>query len=136
MSMEDVKNLMMEVGWGALATTDGKKVAVRPMGGWAWMGAELWCATGASTTKIAHLRKVPYASYCFGKKEGQHVRIAGPCTVSTDADEKRKLYDANPVLKNHIDDPASPDYVVIRMKPERILLMISPDMTYAEVKPE
>ena len=136
MSMEEVKNLMMEVGWGALATTDGKKVSVRPMGGWAWMDNELWCATGASSAKIAHLRQVPYASYCFGKKEGQHVRIAGPCTVSTDNDDKRKLYDANPALKNHIDDPASPEYVVIRMKPERILLMTSLDMTYAEVKPE
>jgi uncharacterized pyridoxamine 5'-phosphate oxidase family protein len=136
MSMKEVKSLMKEVVWGCLATTDGRKVGVRPMGGWAWIGNELWCASGASTEKIAHLRKVPYASYCFGNKEGQHVRISGPCTISTNNDDKRKLYDANPLLRNHIEDPASPEYIVIRMKPERILLAKTADMAYLEIKPE
>ena len=136
MSMEEVKNLMREVGWGSFATTDGEKVSVRPMAGWAWIGNELWCATGASTEKIAHLRKVPYASYCFGNREGKHVRIAGPCTVSTDDNDKRRLYDANPILKNHIEDPASPEYVVVRLKPERILLMKDITMEYSEIEPD
>lgn len=136
MSMEEVKNLMMEAGWGALATTDGEKVAVRPMAGWAWMGNELWCATGASSEKIAHLRKVPHASYCFGNKEGKHVRIAGPCKVSADNDDKRKLYDANPILANFIAGPTVPEYVVIRLKPELIRLMTSPQSGYSEISLE
>ena len=49
MNMEDVKQLMKEVGWGFLGTTDGKTVGVRPMGGWAWMENELWCASMKST---------------------------------------------------------------------------------------
>jgi len=133
MGIDKVKALMKEVGWGSLATTDGETVGVRPMAGWAWMGDELWCATGRSSDKIAQLHKVPHAEYCFGKKEGQHVRIAGPCTVSTDNADKRKLYDAVPMLKHYIDDPASPEYVVIRMRPERIRVMDSPDLTYEEI---
>ena len=136
MSMEEVKDFMKEVGWGILATTDGEKVDVRPMGGWAWIGNELWCASGASSEKVAHLRKVPYASYCFANQEGKHVRIAGPCTVSTDDGDKRRLYDANPMLKNHIQDPASPEYVVIRLRPEAVRFMKSTDMTYSEIKPD
>ena len=136
MSMEEVRNFMREVGWGILATTDGEKVGVRPMGGWAWIGRELWCASGASSEKIAHLRKVPYASYCFANQEGKHVRIAGPCTVSTDDGDKRRLYDANPMLKNRIQDPASPEYVVIRLRPESVRFMKSTDMTYSEIKPD
>jgi uncharacterized pyridoxamine 5'-phosphate oxidase family protein len=136
MSMEEVKDFMREVGWGILATTDGEKVGVRPMGGWAWIGRELWCASGASSEKIAHLRKVPYASYCFANQEGKHVRIAGPCTVSTDDGDKRRLYDANPMLKNRIQDPASPEYVVIRLRPESVRFMKSTDMTYSEIKPD
>jgi general stress protein 26 len=134
MSMEEVKSFMREVGWGALATTDGEKVGIRPMGGWAWIGNELWCASDASSEKIEHLRKVPYASYCFGNRDGKHVRIAGPCTVSTEDDDKLKLYEANPILKNHIKDPASPEYVVIRLRPESIRFMKSTDMTYSEIK--
>jgi len=136
MSMEEVKSFMREVGWGDLATTDGEKVGIRPMGGWAWIGSELWCATGASSEKIAHLRKIPYASYCFANQEGKHVRISGPCTVSTQNDDKRRLYDANPMLKNHIPDPTAPDYVVIRLRPDSIRFMKSMDMVYSEIKPE
>jgi len=136
MSLEAAKGLMKEVGWGALATTDGRQVGCRPMGGWAWIGRELWCATGESSEKVAHLRKVPYAEYCFGNEAGQHVRIAGPCTVSTDNHDKRKLYDAVPLLKNYIEDPTSPEYVVIRMTPERIRMMAAADMTYEVIKLE
>jgi general stress protein 26 len=134
MSFEMVKTLMKDVGWGVLGTTDGKKVGARPIGGWAWMGSELWCATGASSDKVAQLTKVPHAEYCFCSSEGKHVRLSGPCTVSTSNDDKRKLYEAVPVLKEFIEDPASPDYVVIRMKPERIRLMASPDMAYQDIK--
>jgi uncharacterized pyridoxamine 5'-phosphate oxidase family protein len=132
MSLETVKALMKEAGWGAFATTDGKIVGVRPMGGWAWMGEELWCATSASSDKVAQLKIVPDAEYCFSKPEGEHVRISGPCAISTNNDDKLKLYEAVPLLKNYIEDPTSSDYVVIRMKPARIRI-IQPGMTYKEV---
>jgi len=119
-----------------LATTDGEKVGVRPMGGWAWIDGELWCATGASMDKVADLKKVPYASYCFCNQHGRHARIDGPCSISTDNEDKRRLYDAQPVLKDHIPDPTSPEYVVIRMRPERIRLMKSDEMQYTEVEPQ
>ena len=135
MSFEEVKAFMKEVGWGFLGSTDGEKIGVRPVGGWAWMSDELWCATGTSSDKVAQLRKVPYAEYCFCDREGKHVRIAGPCTISEDNDEKRKLYEAVPALKDYIEDPASPEYVVIRMKPERIRLMATTDMAYQEIEP-
>jgi len=132
-SLEKVKALMEEAGWGSLATGDGQKVGCRPMGGWAWMAGELWCASGKSSDKIAQLGSVPYAEYCFATREGRHVRIAGPCTVSTDDQDKRKLYEAVPALKEHVSDPASPDYVVIRMTPERIRLMADTGTEHRDV---
>lgn len=133
MSLEKVKSLMKEVGWGLLATTDGKIVGLRPMGGWAWMGNELWCATSTSSDKVSQLKAIPYAEYCFAKPEGEHVRISGSCTLSTDNGDKLKLYEAVPLLKNYIEDPASPEYVVIRMKPDRIRFMVTTDMAYKDV---
>jgi len=133
MNMEDVKKLMKEAGWGFLGTTDGKTVGVRPMGGWAWMEDELWCTSMKSTDKISQLRVVAYAEYCFCTKEGKHVRIAGLCAISSDNDEKLRLYSANPILKDHIDDPASPDYVVIKLKPDRIRMMEATDLSYQEI---
>jgi len=134
MNIEQVKQFIKEVRWGFLATTDGRKVGVRPMGGLAFKENELWCATFASSDKVSQLRKVPYAEYCFCDSSGNHVRIAGACTVSTDNGEKLWLYEAVPELKDYISDPASPDYVVIKMSPENIRAMETTDMKYTEVK--
>lgn len=134
MNIKEVKNFMAEVGWGMLATTDGQKVGVRPMGGLAWKGNQLWCATDISSDKIAQLKKVPYAEYCFCDAQGKHIRIAGTCVISTDNEEKRWLYEAVPALKDHISDPASPKYVVIKMTPDNIRFMESTDLKYTQIE--
>jgi general stress protein 26 len=134
MNLEDVKKFMKEVGWGILATSDGANAGARPMSGWAWKESELWCATGESSDKIAQLRKVPYAEYCFCDPQGKHVRIAGPCTISTDNDEKLWLYKAVPALKEYISDPAAPEYVVIKMTPDNIRCAETTDLKYTQVK--
>src|SRR4030066_1350175 len=101
MTFEKIKKFIKKVHWGFLATTNGKIVGVRPMGAVAWKGGDFLCATGASSDKITQLKKVPYAEYCFCDPDGRHVRIAGPCTVSTDKDEKLWLYKELPDLKDH-----------------------------------
>ncbi len=134
MNIEEVKQFTKQVGWGFLATTDGRKVGVRPMGGLTWNQSELWGATFAASDKVTQLGKVPYAEYCFCDSAGRHVRIAGPCSISADNNEKLWLYKAVPALKDHISDPASPDYVVIKMTPDMVRSMESTDMKYTQVK--
>ena len=53
MNLEDVKNFINQVHWGTLATSDGRKVGVRPMAGLAWKQNQLWCATAASFHNFA-----------------------------------------------------------------------------------
>ena len=134
MNIEQVKQFIKQVDWGYLATTDGQKVGVRPMSGLAWKDNQLLCATFDSSDKVAQLKKVSHAEYCFCDSTGRHVRIAGPCTISTDNAEKLWLYKAVPALKDHISDPASPDYVVIKMSPDNIRFMEATDMAYTQVK--
>ncbi len=134
MNLEELKQFTKQVGWGFLATTDGRKVGVRPMGGLMWKDNCLLCATSKKSDKVAQLAKVPYAEYCFCDSAGKHVRIAGPCSISADNAEKLLLYNAVPELKDYISDPASPDYVVIKMTPDNIRCMESADMKYSQVK--
>ncbi len=134
MSLEMVKNFMKEAGWGFLATSDGSKASVRPMGSCVWMGNELWAATRAGSEKTVQLGKVPYAEYCFSDKEGRHVRISGGCAISTDNDDKLKLYEAVPALRKYYSDPTAPEYVVIRMKPDRVRLMAQLGKGYENIE--
>jgi uncharacterized pyridoxamine 5'-phosphate oxidase family protein len=133
MTLEQVKQFIKEVQWGFLATTDGRIVGVRPMGAVTWKDKHFLCATFASSDKVAQLKKVPYAEYCFCDSTGKHVRIAGPCTVSTDNTEKLWLYKELPSLKEHVSDPASPDYVVLKMTPDNIRVM-NTDFSYSQVQ--
>lgn len=107
MSVDRVKSLMKEAGWGALATTNGKTVGCRPMGGWAWFGEELWCATSGASEKVAQLRAVPYAAYCFCKPEGVHVRkrdlAASVLTTMTSSGSTCRCRCSKTALKSKID---------------------------------
>ena len=142
MNLEELKQFIKQLGWGFLATTDGRKVGVRPMAGLFWKDNQLLCATFRASDKVAQLTKVPYAEYCFCDSTGKHVRIAGHCSISTDNTEKLWLYNAVPELKSHIPDPASPDYVVIKMSPDNVRAtcgepvesMESTFMKYSQVK--
>lgn len=127
---------MVHVHWGYLATTDGQTVGVRPMGGLAWKDNELLCATFRDSDKVAQLKKVPHAEYCFCDSTGKHIRIAGPCTVSTDSDEKLWLHNERPILKKYFPDPASPEYVIIKMTPNNIRVMGTDDMEYKQIQIE
>ncbi|MBA7673478.1 hypothetical protein ES703_81676 [subsurface metagenome] len=73
MNIEEVKQFIKQVRWGFLATTDGQKVGVRPMGGLAWKDNEFLCATFASSDKVSQLGKVPHAEYCFCDSAGRHI---------------------------------------------------------------
>jgi len=134
MTFEELKQFIKQVGWGMLATTDGHKVGVRPMGAVVWKDSQCFCATFVYSDKVAQLKKVPYAEYCFCDSTGKHVRIAGSCSISTDNAEKLWLYEAVPALKDYISDPASPDYVIIKMTPDNIRVMEGTDMKYSQVK--
>jgi general stress protein 26 len=134
MNLEDIKKFTEEVRCGILATSDASKVGARPMSGFAWKADELWCATGEPSDKVAQLRRLPYAEYCFYNPAGKHVRIAGPCTISTLNGDKLWLYEAVPALKNYIPDPTVPGYVVIKMTPDNIRFADATDMKYTQVK--
>jgi len=65
MNLEELKQFIKQLGWGYLATTDGRIVGVRPMAGLAWKDNQLLCATFSESDKVSQLKKVPYGEYCF-----------------------------------------------------------------------
>lgn len=133
MTFEELKQFTKQVGFGFLATTDGKTVGVRPMGGLAWKDNELLCATFTPSDKVKQLEKVPHAEYCFCDSTGKHARISGPCTISTNNDEKLWLYKEVPILAKYFPNPKMPEYVIIKMTPDKIRIMSATDMSYTQI---
>ncbi len=134
MSMKTVKAVMKAARVGMLATTDGKRAGVRPMGGWVWAGKELWCAAGASSDKVREIAEVPRAEYCFLDPRGRHVRLAGRCAASGRLADKQQYLVLNPGAKDYVGTAETPGWVVLRLKPTRIRLMTG-FMKYRNVRP-
>jgi len=134
MNFVDLKKFMKKVRFGLLATSDGKKVSVRPMGAWAWVGKELWCGAEKGQEKIHELSKVPFAEYCFVRPDGEHVRIAGPCKVSTSLEDKTKLFYLVLSLHKFYKTPNDPMFVVLRMRPVNVRRMNRETYTYEKIK--
>ncbi|MFA6378543.1 MAG: pyridoxamine 5'-phosphate oxidase family protein [Candidatus Omnitrophota bacterium] len=134
MNFTELRKFMKEVRFGLFATSDGKKVGVRPLAAWAWVDKELWCGAEKGQEKISQLSKVPFAEYCFIRPDGEHVRIAGPCKVSTSLEDKTKLFNLVLSLHKFYDTPKDKAYIVLRMRPTKIRWMDRATYAYHDVK--
>ncbi len=132
MSMETVKQIIKEAGAGFLATTDGDRPGVRPMGGGEWVGQEMWLASGKDSAKVADIQARPRVEICYMAPDYRHVRIAGECRVSTAPADKERLFKLVPMMEQYFSGPQDPGFVVLRLKPDSIRLMES-DMQYVQV---
>jgi len=133
MDFDGIKAFIKDAGWGYLATTNGQRPAVRPMGAVAWIGGEFCCATGAKDAKTEDVKNRPHVEYCFADKEGRHVRMLGTCEISTDTELRAKLIEIYPFLGKFFKGPDDPEYVVLKMKPTSVRFIGSKDMKYDEI---
>jgi len=134
MSLKRVKEIMGEACAGFLATTDGRRPAVRPMSACAWFGQELYIATGADSAKVADVRACPAVEICFMAENFDHVRIRGRAKVSSDLRDKRRIFGAYRWMKDYFGSPDASDWVVLRVRPSSIRLMVMAKMRYQELK--
>ncbi len=67
------------------------------------------------------------------RREPRQVRVTPRLFLSYEDADKKKLYDLVPMLKQYIDDPESPEYVVLRTLVERIRYVGATEMEYADV---
>lgn len=125
---------MKSVRFGMLATSDGKEVGVRPMAAWAWVDGELWCGAEQGQKKIAHLKKVPFAEYCFIDPDGEHVRIAGPCRVSASLEDKTRLFNLVISLHKFYETPCDKAFLVLRMRPTKVCRFNRKTYAYEKIK--
>lgn len=134
MTLDDVKEFTKKVGFGFLATSDGDRASVRPMGGSAWVDGEFWCCTGTGSVKVADVRKNPRVEYCFAGPNGNHVRIEGVCMVSEAREDRAKLLELHPGLENYVGDADCPTFAVLRLEVQRVRCWAEDRLGYEEVE--
>jgi general stress protein 26 len=133
MSFETVVQIMEEAKSGYLATTDGERPGVRPMGCPQWIDGELWLATHIGSAKVADVRKKARVEFCIADQNWRYVRISGRCRVSTDKADRQAFLDRVPVVKEYFDGVDDPGYAILRVAVDDIRLMTNEGETHVAV---
>jgi uncharacterized pyridoxamine 5'-phosphate oxidase family protein len=135
MSYEQVKEIVKDAGLGYLATVEGNEPRVRPLMPALLPDGTILAATTKDSPKVTQLRKNDNYEICFIDKKLSQVRFRGKASISTDMKKKTWLANAVPMLRAYFPTDDDPNFILIEMKPEKILLINVGEADYTEVHP-
>lgn len=121
----DVEAAAKKAIWCALATVAGSEARVRMVHP-TWEADTLWIATGPTTAKAREIRDNPAVDIQFqvAPDDFIHLLVRGKAEILTDQPTKERVWN---VLDYDLSQfwpggPASPDYCIIKVQPERVEL--------------
>jgi uncharacterized pyridoxamine 5'-phosphate oxidase family protein len=116
-----------------LATVDGDQPRVRPVSPVLTEGFTVYVANLRGYGKTAEIAANPRVELCYLDDRHDQVRITGVAEVVTDAPLLRRIWDANPLLRQYLGTPDNPDLIVYRVRPDRVRFMREWALEYHEV---
>lgn len=118
--MEKLREIIIEAGFGLLATSVGGQPRVRPMAFVLREDGCLWSSTYRESGKMREWEENPRVEICFVDKRANQVRIEGVVDLRGGEAEKRALLEANPKVKNHFPNEQDPRFVHVSVRPTRL----------------
>ena len=120
MSIERVKEIISDAGYGDLATCVNGQPRIRPMSVVVMDGLRLWSSTYRQSGKVREIEENPRVEICFTDKKKVHVRIEGIADISGGPEKKKQLLELNPKVARHFPDENDPKFVHIEIVPTLI----------------
>ena len=133
MSMDAIRQMILDAGMGYLATCDADQPRVRAMMPVLGDDGRLLAATFPSAKKIDQIAKNPKVEVCFVDRKLSHCRIEGKASVSQDLALKEELWNKQMMLRQFFSGPEDPAFILIVIAPSRISMMNIGDQGYTEV---
>ena len=134
MSLEIIKQMVIDAGMGYLATCEEVQPRVRAMMPVMRDDGKLLMATFPGTKKIGQIQKNPKVEVCFVDRKLSHCRIEGKAVVSADKALKEELWERQMMLRQFFSGPEDPAYILIVISPAKISVMNIGEKAYTEVK--
>lgn len=131
---DEVREIIKDAGLGYLATIEaGNLPRVRPLMPAYFTDGTILAATSKGTPKLIQIEKNNNFEICFVDRRLSQVRIRGKVTISTDLEKKEWLANAVPMLKSYFPTASDPNYTLLVLKPEKVLLIHVGEQDYTEV---
>ncbi len=115
------------------ASVDRGKPRLRPVSPVATEGFTVYVASLRSSHKTGELAANPAVELCYLDDGHDQVRIEGTVEVVTDVERRRKVWDANPLLRGFLGTIDNPEFMLYRIVPERVRFMREWALDYHEV---
>lgn len=118
-----------------LASVDaGGQPRVRPVSPVRTEGFTVWVASLRSSGKTDELDRNPRVELCYLTPDHDQVRITGIAELVTEREERQGIWDSNPLLRAYLGSVDNPEFVLYRVKAERVRYMREWALEYAEVR--
>jgi uncharacterized pyridoxamine 5'-phosphate oxidase family protein len=116
-----------------LATCEGDQPRVRPVNVALREDFTLWIASYTFWGKVAQLQKNTKVELCVMESTGAHVRIVGQGLIREDMEEKRRVYEAFPLMRHYFPSATDLNYTLIEIVPASVTVKGAWELDYHDV---
>ncbi|MEW5758978.1 MAG: pyridoxamine 5'-phosphate oxidase family protein [Candidatus Omnitrophota bacterium] len=131
--IDEIKEIIKDAGLGYLATIEANEPRVRPLMPALFNDGTILAATQKGSPKLLQFEKNNNFEICFVDRKLSQLRIRGKASISTDIKKKEWLSNAVPMLRSYFPTADDPNYTLVELKPEKILLIHVGEQDYTEV---
>ena len=106
-----------------LASVDGDRPRLRPVSPVEVDGFTVYVASLRSSHKTVELESNPEVELCYLDAGHDQVRIAGQAELVLDSTVRQRIWERNPLLRSFLKSIDNPEFMLYRIRPERVLFM-------------
>lgn len=124
---------MSRAAFPMLASVDGDSPRLRPVSPVGVDGFIVYVASLRSSNKTLELQANPAVELCYLDEGHDQVRIAGTAELVLDVATRQAIWDRNPLLRAFLGTIENPEFMLYRIRPERVLFMREWALEYHQV---
>ncbi len=124
---------MARAPFPTLASVDRGRPRVRPVSPVGIEGFTVFVASLRSSHKTVELRENPAVELCFLAENHDQVRLSGTAELVLDREVRRRFWDGNPLLRGFLGSLDNPEFMLYRIRAERVRFMREWALEYHEV---
>lgn len=130
---ELAKETIARAPFPMLASVDGDRPRLRPVSPVGVDGFTVLVASLRSSQKTSQLEANPNVEVCYLSEDHDQVRIAGTAELVRDDAVRQSVWARNPLLRGFLGSIDNPEFMLYRIRPERVLFMREWALEYYEV---